>query len=159
MTDNTLPGPQCSTCERDAHTFHNPLHAFLRITRPLHKPLPALSGILPILYDPSSSLRCDEPSLSTGSTRSGSSDGRPDGGLVLHQNVICDVCLEAISGAWIRCASCSASFDLCSGCLNSVDHARDHVMLKLTRRVDMALFRSLVRLSSNPVPLISFSLY
>lgn len=152
----------CSACQPASHSFHNPLHCFLRITRPIYKPLPPLSQLLPVLYDPSSSLRFDERAGGGGSIASNGSDGSggmADGAMVLHQNVICDNCLEAISGAWMRCAHCAGSFDVCTGCLGLIQHDEDHVFICFVRKVDMALFRGLLRLSTSPVPLLSFGIY
>jgi hypothetical protein len=61
------------------------------------------------LYDPSSPLPHDDLA---GSVHSNGSDGRVGDALVLHQNVICDICLEAIAGAWMRCCNCASSFDV-----------------------------------------------
>ncbi|KAI5477009.1 hypothetical protein MNV49_006967 [Pseudohyphozyma bogoriensis] len=148
----------CSSCEQSSHLIHNPLHCFLRITRPLQHALPPLSQLLPILYDPSAPARF-ESLTSNGSSRSGSSEGLNDA-VVLHQNVICDNCLEAIPGAWMRCCHCANSFDLCVECLNLIEHDPYHVFAKFTRRIDMSLFRELTKISSqHPQPLLTFGVY
>lgn len=147
----------CSSCERSSHLIHNPLHCFLRITRPLQKALPPLLQLLPVLYDPTSPARFESLS-SSGSSRSGSSEGINDA-VVLHQNVLCDNCLEAICGPWMRCCHCSTSFDLCCECLSKIDHDPFHIFTKFTRRIDMPLFRELTRINGpHPQALLSFSI-
>lgn len=160
MTDCHRFPPQCSECEKQSHACHNPLHCFLRITTPIYKPLPPLGQLLPVLYDPTSPLPHDDSP--DGPAHPASADGRAHSGLgdalVLHPNVICDICLEAIAGGWMRCANCASSFDVCAGCIEAVEHDPKHVFVKFKRRVDMALFRGLVRLNTSPVPLIGFGL-
>lgn len=125
---------QCSTCEKFAPAIHNPLHSFMvrarlettaslnvlirvlnficpqRLTHQLQEPLPPLSQFLPVIYDPSSPLIGSERRLHD------ASNGRANGGdngedddvlstLVLHQQVICDNCLESIHGPWMRCCA------------------------------------------------------
>ena len=58
----------------------------------------------------------------------------------------------------MRCCNCASSFDVCETCLGAVEHDPKHVFVKLKRRIDMALFRGLVRLNTSPVPLLGFEL-
>ncbi|ORY70652.1 hypothetical protein BCR35DRAFT_307963 [Leucosporidium creatinivorum] len=149
----------CSSCERTSHAIHNPLHCFLRLTQPLSKPLPPLSQFLPVLYDPSTPPSHYESANGTGGSGSGSSDGLGEA-IVLHPQVICDVCADAIVGPWNRCCHCSTSFDVCTPCLHQIHHEPSHVFLKFTRKVDLALFRELTQLSTaNPQPLLTYGVY
>ncbi len=52
----------------------------------------------------------------------------PDGYLshVVHPATICDIHVGPIQGAWMRCAHCAVSFDVCAECEEAADHDPGH---------------------------------
>ncbi|KAH8921063.1 hypothetical protein BT69DRAFT_1321047 [Atractiella rhizophila] len=144
----------CEDCEKSSQIIHDPLHAFLRLPRPLERPLPRLPRLLPILYqqtigsgsDGGSSVRqfsSRDRGSQAGSGVGGSNGagGRDDrsaielrtfnsiGGSqeeeIMHKAVICDFCMKSIKGAWMCCACCAGCYDLCYDCLQNEKISHD----------------------------------
>lgn len=63
---------------------------------------------------------------------------------LIHAFILCDSCFEMIEGAWLRCANCIESVDLCVRCEMRVDHDASHVLAVFKQSVDAELIKSLV---------------
>lgn len=63
---------------------------------------------------------------------------------LVHVYIVCDSCFDVVEGAWLRCANCTDSVDLCARCEMRADHDASHVFAVFKQSIDPGLFRSLV---------------
>lgn len=96
---------QCSDCELESASIHDPSHAFLRLTHRLRRPLPSLnSGLVPLLYlpKPTDDHDAQAEGKQNGVVASRNQAGRPtqDG---KHAMIVCDACGQKITDAWMLC--------------------------------------------------------
>ncbi|KAI9433567.1 hypothetical protein H4582DRAFT_1986714 [Lactarius indigo] len=133
----------CSDCEVKSYRVHDPMHAFLKIPRPVDIPGPLESEypIIPILYRDPAGPAPGSPSANT--------PGDPAAYLrdLTHAFARCDRHMQRIVGKWYRCAFCAK--DLCADCEVFDTHDGTHVFLVLKAPVDMKMSRHFADLE-NP---------
>ncbi|EIN09598.1 hypothetical protein PUNSTDRAFT_86034 [Punctularia strigosozonata HHB-11173 SS5] len=140
----------CSTCELRSYAHHDPMHVFVKIPRPIDRPLELARPLLPRLYKnpvgPANGvINHSNPKLYLRS--------------IVHNAALCDRCMTHIQGEWFRCAYCAK--DLCDACEALDTHDDTHVFIVFKAPVDMQQLRQFVDLD-NPngsPPLIPYPLY
>jgi hypothetical protein len=127
--------------------LHDPMHAFFKLPRPVHRPLQSSSGFLPKLYK-----------VPAGPVGGLAPHAHPKEYLsfVVHSTALCDRCLDRIHGAWFRCAYCAK--DLCGDCEALDTHDETHLFVVFKAPIDMPQFRQFANLE-NPPPIIPFAVY
>jgi len=120
----------CANCEKISFTFHDAMHVFIKIPRPVDRPIESHLPLLAPLYD-----------VPAGQDRDGNWYGenfKEYLRTIEHRNTLCDRCIEPIRGEWYRCANCDA--DLCEDCEGVGVHDPTHVFLVFKSSVDMKSF-------------------
>ncbi|KAF8311396.1 hypothetical protein DL93DRAFT_2061136 [Clavulina sp. PMI_390] len=121
----------CEDCEGISFTVHDPMHIFIKITRPVDRPIESAAPLLPPIYD-----------IPAGQDRDGNHYGEDFKGYlrsVPHTGTYCDHCMTPIYGEWFRCANCDADF--CEGCEQLKVHDSTHVFLVIKSTLDIREFR------------------
>ncbi|PWN42468.1 hypothetical protein IE81DRAFT_323440 [Ceraceosorus guamensis] len=79
---------------------------------------------------------------------------------LVHPSTMCDGCYEVISGPWLRCCNCPASYDVCEACEARLGHNPRHAFAVFKQPLDLDLFRSAVDMEDNRAnrPLLPFLL-
>ncbi|KAH9072357.1 hypothetical protein EDB83DRAFT_219235 [Lactarius deliciosus] len=133
----------CSDCEVKSYRVHDPMHAFLKIPRPVDIPGPLESEfpIMPILYRDPAGPPPGSPSSNI------SSDPAAYLRDLTHAFARCDRHMQRIVGKWYRCAYCAK--DLCADCEVFDTHDSTHVFLVIKAPVDMKASRHFADLE-NP---------
>ncbi|KAH9056728.1 hypothetical protein EDB87DRAFT_1635124 [Lactarius vividus] len=133
----------CSDCEVKSYRVHDPMHAFLKIPRPVDIPGPLESEfpIIPILYRDPAGPPPGSPYANI------SSDPAAYLRDLTHAFARCDRHTRRIVGKWYRCAFCAR--DLCADCEVFDTHDSTHVFLVLKAPVDMKVSRHFANLE-NP---------
>ncbi|KAF9519501.1 hypothetical protein BS47DRAFT_1379288 [Hydnum rufescens UP504] len=129
----------CSDCEKTSFAIHDAMHVFIKIPRPVDRPIESPLPLLVPVYD-----------VPAGQDRDGNRYGENFkeylAGIV-HSAAICDRCIEPIHGEWFRCAHCDADF--CEDCEAIGVHDSRHVFIVLKSSVDMFKFRRAVDLDNT----------
>lgn len=102
---------QCSDCELESASIHDPSHAFLRLTHRLRRPLPSLnSGLVPLLYLPKQDgheARAEGKENGVVASRDQAGGTTQEGGK--HAMIVCDACGQKITDAWMLCCKLAHS--------------------------------------------------
>ncbi|KAL4078724.1 hypothetical protein V8B97DRAFT_1933072 [Scleroderma yunnanense] len=140
----------CASCEERSYSLHDPMHAFVKLPRPVQRPLESTMPFLPKLYKvPAGPLGVVAPNT----------DPKEYLSFLVHSSALCDRCMERIRGAWFRCVYCAK--DLCEDCEALDTHDETHVFVVFKAPVDMPRFRQFTNLehpSASP-PIIPFPVY
>ncbi|KAF8159565.1 hypothetical protein B0H34DRAFT_703960 [Crassisporium funariophilum] len=144
------PYSLCSGCEEKSYTFHDPMHIFFKLPRPVDRSLEPRYAILPPLYKVPAGPHANviKPN-----------DPRAYLSSLVHSSAICDRCMTCIEGEWFRCCYCAR--DLCDACEEVDTHNDKHIFLVFKSLVDMQLFKNFANLD-NPngsPPVISYPVY
>jgi len=141
----------CSDCEPLSYVHHDPMHFFLKIKRPLDRPVESPFGLLPAIYKSPAGLRpdgtrnLDEPTEYLKSLH--------------HPSSLCDICMERITGEWYRCVYCAK--DLCCDHERIDAHDRNHLFIVFKSLVDLPQYRNFTDLedAARSPPLIPYPVY
>ncbi|KDQ61360.1 hypothetical protein JAAARDRAFT_30782 [Jaapia argillacea MUCL 33604] len=139
----------CANCEVRSYAVHDPNHVFLKLPRPVDRPLEAGRSLLPPLYK--------QPVASASPFNT--ADPKEYLKNVVHPSTWCDRCMTRIQGIWFRCAYCDK--DLCDDCEKTDTHDNTHCFLVFKSPVDMRIFRNVADLE-NPTgmrPIIPGPIY
>ncbi|KAF8262631.1 hypothetical protein EI94DRAFT_1808526 [Lactarius quietus] len=137
----------CSDCEVKSYIVHDPMHTFIKLSRPVDIPGPLASefAFIPIVYQSPAGPAHGSPQ---------SKDSNPAAYLrnLKHTVVKCDVHKVNIVGKWYRCAFCAR--DLCADCEEVDAHDPTHAFLMLKAPVDIKAFRK-----PGSTPLLNGDIY
>ncbi|KAF8327205.1 uncharacterized protein EI90DRAFT_2833823, partial [Cantharellus anzutake] len=121
----------CEDCEAVSFTLHDAMHIFVKIPRPVDRPIENSRPLITPIYE-----------IPAGQDRDGNRYGegyRDYLSRIKHNAALCDRCVDHIYGTWYRCANCDA--DLCEFCEQLSVHDSTHVFLVIKSAVDMTKFR------------------
>ncbi|KAF8312589.1 uncharacterized protein EI90DRAFT_3294699 [Cantharellus anzutake] len=124
----------CEDCEAVSFTLHDAMHIFVKIPRPVDRPIENSRPLITPIYE-----------IPAGQDRDGNRYGegyRDYLSRIKHNAALCDRCVDHIYGTWYRCANCDA--DLCEFCEQLSVHDSTHVFLVIKSAVDMTKFRRAV---------------
>ncbi|KAG8775420.1 hypothetical protein FRC12_001499 [Ceratobasidium sp. 428] len=136
----------CFQCEQKSHLIHDPYHVFLKLPRPVDRPIESPHPVIPVVYS--------EPA--------GAGYRGPDPRAYLqvldHQNALCDLCSSHIIGEWFRCITCGK--DYCDECESIGGHPSTHIFAVFKSKVDTQLIGAITDLSlSTPPPIWPHEVY
>ncbi|KAJ1306894.1 hypothetical protein OPQ81_007879 [Rhizoctonia solani] len=136
----------CFQCEQKSHLIHDPYHVFLKLPRPVDRPIESPYPVIPVVY------------------------GEPAGGLhrghepraylqtLQHSNALCDLCSFPIVGAWFRCIMCGK--DYCDECESIGGHDPTHIFVVFKSKVETHLIAAITDLRlSKPPPIWPHEVY
>ncbi|KAI0769252.1 hypothetical protein BC629DRAFT_1595952 [Irpex lacteus] len=141
----------CSNCEPHSYAIHDPMHIFLKLPRPVDKPIQSDGPLIPILYR-----------IPAGPPGGVYSRERPQEYLreVMHKSAVCDRCMTHIVGEWFRCVYCAK--DLCDACEAVDTHNDTHFFMVFKSMVNMKAFREFAHLDDDTQPprqVVSYGVY
>jgi len=142
----------CGQCEERSYLLHDPKHIFVKLPRPVDRPLQTTQGLVPKIY------------ITPVGPRPGAMrNTHPEEYLesVLHTHTWCDRCMTRIQGKWFHCGFCPK--DLCSDCEAMDTHDNTHVFLVFKAPVDLRFFKRDAEYIDNgggaPRPIIPYPIY
>ncbi|CAE6447213.1 unnamed protein product [Rhizoctonia solani] len=119
----------CFQCEQKSHLIHDPYHVFLKLPRPVDRPIESPYPVIPVVYS--------EP---VGGYHRGP---EPRGWAVCPQ-------ISPIVGAWFRCITCGK--DYCDECESIGGHDPTHIFVVFKSRVDTHLIGAITDLTLRKPP-------
>ncbi|EUC59772.1 PB1 domain protein [Rhizoctonia solani AG-3 Rhs1AP] len=136
----------CFQCEQKSHLIHDPYHVFLKLPRPVDRPIESPHPVIPVVYsEPAGGHhRGPEPRAYLQALR--------------HSNALCDLCSSPIVGAWFRCITCGK--DYCDECESIGGHDPTHIFVVFKSKVDTQLIGAITDLTlSKPPPIWPHEVY
>ncbi|TCD69146.1 hypothetical protein EIP91_008622 [Steccherinum ochraceum] len=140
----------CSNCEPHSYVYHDPMHIFFKLPRPVDTPIDWDVPLVPPLYK--------VPVGPTGGVYNSQSP-KDYLGTLFHKSALCDRCMHRIIGEWYRCVYCAK--DLCNHCEAVDTHDNDHFFMVLKAQIDMDQFRDFAQIGSveQSPPVVPFPVY
>ncbi|EPQ56589.1 hypothetical protein GLOTRDRAFT_138279 [Gloeophyllum trabeum ATCC 11539] len=151
-SSSPTPYSLCAHCEERSYLLHDPMHIFVKLPRPVDRPLQSPMFLIPRIYT--------EP---VGARFRATRNSHPKDYLdsVLHTHTWCDRCMTRIRGEWFHCGFCPK--DLCSDCEAMDTHDNTHVFLVLKAPVDLRFFKRDAEFvdsgGGTPRPIIPYPIY
>ncbi|CAE6350151.1 unnamed protein product [Rhizoctonia solani] len=136
----------CFQCEQKSHLIHDPYHVFLKLPRPVDRPIESPYPVIPVVYsEPAGGqYRGPEPRAYLQDLR--------------HSNALCDLCTSPIVGEWFRCIMCGK--DYCDECESIGGHDPTHIFVVFKSKVDTQLIGAITDLTlSKPPPIWPHEVY
>ncbi|CUA78073.1 ZZ-type zinc finger-containing protein P35G2,11c [Schizosaccharomyces pombe 972h-] [Rhizoctonia solani] len=136
----------CFQCEQKSHLIHDPYHVFLKLPRPVDRPIESPHPVIPVVYsEPAGGhYRGPEPRAYLQGLR--------------HSNALCDLCSSTIVGEWFRCIMCGK--DYCDECESIGGHDPTHIFVVFKSKVDTQLIGAITDLTlSKPPPIWPHEVY
>ncbi|KAH7097192.1 hypothetical protein BKA62DRAFT_717274 [Auriculariales sp. MPI-PUGE-AT-0066] len=140
----------CEGCHNGSHEVHELSHVFVKLPRPVIRPLVSSSPLVP-------------PTLYKYTGRNMPNASREEIVTAFfkhnaHPSTLCDWCITQIEGNWYRCTDCGK--DLCEACETSklLEHDDRHVFMVFRSQVDMVALSIIIDLE-NPRPILKHPVY
>ncbi|TFK51852.1 hypothetical protein OE88DRAFT_1718587 [Heliocybe sulcata] len=142
----------CEQCEQRSYMLHDSWHIFVKLPRPVDRPLESARELIPKIYTAPVGPR-------QGAVRSAHPEEYLES--VLHTHTWCDRCMTRIQGRWFHCGFCPK--DLCSDCEAMDTHDHTHVFLVLKAPVNLQFFKRDADFIENgrgsPRPIVPYPIY